>query len=233
MGERPAGFTAITYPRVRELLDAGGQLVEVLPHDDWEELHLPGAISLPLKQLSAESSSVLDRSRPVITYCWDGICDLSARAARQLAILGFEDVYDYAASKVDWMARGLPLQGRRAAEKRALDFAGPPVVTCGPDDSVGPVRDRVEASAYGFALVVSGDGVVLGRLRRSALQDYPQAPAGEVMEPGPSTKRPNLDPGKLLELLERADLKTAVLSDPEGRLLGIVRRADLHAAEGV
>jgi rhodanese-related sulfurtransferase len=28
---------------------------------------------LPLKSLSAETSAVLDRSRPVIVYCWDGL----------------------------------------------------------------------------------------------------------------------------------------------------------------
>jgi rhodanese-related sulfurtransferase len=225
-------FTAVLYPRVRELLDEGAQLVEVLPQADYEELHLPDAISLPLKQLDAETSAVLDRSRPVITYCWDGICDLSARAALRLSSLGFVPVYDYSASKVDWMARGLPLEGRRATEKRALDYAGPPAVTCGLRDRVGPVRERVEGSAYGFALVVDGDTVVLGRLRKAALEGDPDAVAERVMEPGPSTKRPNLEPEKLREVLEQAQLNTAVLSDPDGRLLGIVRRADLPADRG-
>jgi CBS domain containing-hemolysin-like protein len=50
-----------------------------------------------------------------------------------------------------------------------------------------------------------------------------------VMEPGPSTTRPDLAPAKLLEKLRNADLTTAVLTDPDGKLLGIVTRQDLDA----
>ena len=63
----------ITYPRLRELLDAGAQLVEVLPEPEFTEEHLPGAINIPLKQLDAQSVSSLDRSRAVVVYCWDGL----------------------------------------------------------------------------------------------------------------------------------------------------------------
>lgn len=53
------------------LLDAGVQLVEVLPEEDYRELHLPGARNIPLKQLDAGSTAVLDRANPVVVYCWD------------------------------------------------------------------------------------------------------------------------------------------------------------------
>lgn len=56
---------------VRRLVDAGAQLVEVLPSPEYEEEHLPGAIHLPLKQIDAHGTEVLDRGRPVIVYCWD------------------------------------------------------------------------------------------------------------------------------------------------------------------
>jgi phage shock protein E len=59
--------------RVRELLDAGAQLVEVLPEREYEEEHLAGAINLPLKKLNAESAETLDRGRAVVVYCWDGL----------------------------------------------------------------------------------------------------------------------------------------------------------------
>jgi rhodanese-related sulfurtransferase len=63
----------ITYPRLRELLDAGAHLVEVLPEPEFTEEHLPGAINIPLKQLGPETVSSLDRSRAVVVYCWDGL----------------------------------------------------------------------------------------------------------------------------------------------------------------
>ena len=63
--------TAIDIHGLRALLDA--QLVEVLPAEEYEEEHLPGAINLPLKQLDAQTAAVLDHERPVIVYCWDYI----------------------------------------------------------------------------------------------------------------------------------------------------------------
>jgi MerR family transcriptional regulator, copper efflux regulator len=72
-GRRRIGAMKITRDEVRRLVEAGAQLVEVLPWDEFDDEHLPGAISLPLKSLTAETSAVLDRSRPVIVYCWDGL----------------------------------------------------------------------------------------------------------------------------------------------------------------
>jgi rhodanese-related sulfurtransferase len=62
---------AIDRDRVQELVREGAQLVEVLPREDYEEEHLPGAISIPLKELNAAGASGLDRARPVIVYCYD------------------------------------------------------------------------------------------------------------------------------------------------------------------
>ena len=63
--------TAIDRAQVRQLLAEGAQLVEVLPAAEYEEDHLPGAISLPLRRLETEAVQILDRNRPVIVYCWD------------------------------------------------------------------------------------------------------------------------------------------------------------------
>jgi rhodanese-related sulfurtransferase len=61
----------IERDEVRRLAGGGAQLVEVLPKEEYEEEHLPGAINLPLRRLEAEARDVLDRDRPVIVYCWD------------------------------------------------------------------------------------------------------------------------------------------------------------------
>lgn len=57
--------------RVRELIDEGAQVVEVLPREEFEEDHLPGAINIPLREIEAEAADRLDKSRPVVLYCWD------------------------------------------------------------------------------------------------------------------------------------------------------------------
>jgi rhodanese-related sulfurtransferase len=61
----------IERAEVRRLLDGGAQLVEVLPAEEFKEDHLPGAISIPLRHIDANGVSALDKSRPVIVYCWD------------------------------------------------------------------------------------------------------------------------------------------------------------------
>jgi rhodanese-related sulfurtransferase len=67
-------YTQILHARLRELLDEPDtQLVEVLPPAEYEELHLPGAISIPLKTLDADTTAGLRRSQAVVVYCWDGI----------------------------------------------------------------------------------------------------------------------------------------------------------------
>lgn len=55
----------------RLVAEKHAQLVEVLPTPEYEEEHLPGAISVPLKELNRETAMRLDRSRPVIVYCHD------------------------------------------------------------------------------------------------------------------------------------------------------------------
>jgi rhodanese-related sulfurtransferase len=63
--------TAIDRDRVQELLQQGAQLVEVLPEDEFEDEHLPGATNIPLKTIDADSVRRLDSRRPVIAYCYD------------------------------------------------------------------------------------------------------------------------------------------------------------------
>ncbi len=61
----------IDRDRLRELLAEGAQLVEVLPAKEYAEDHIPGAVSLPLRHIDRERTASLDRSRPLIVYCWD------------------------------------------------------------------------------------------------------------------------------------------------------------------
>jgi phage shock protein E len=65
--------TRIELPGLRELIASGAQLVEVLPGENFAEYHLPGAINLPLITLDARSAAVLDRGRPIVVYCYDGL----------------------------------------------------------------------------------------------------------------------------------------------------------------
>ena len=64
--------TAIDRDVLRRLLrEEHAQLVEVLPPDEYDDEHLPGAINIPLKTLDRATTRQLDRERPVIVYCYD------------------------------------------------------------------------------------------------------------------------------------------------------------------
>lgn len=56
---------------VRRLVEEGAQLVEVLPREEYEERHLPGAINIPLKELDREGAARLRKDAPIIVYCHD------------------------------------------------------------------------------------------------------------------------------------------------------------------
>ena len=155
---------------------------------------------------------------------------MSPRAACRLETLGFAEVYDYAAGKVDWLAHNLPVEGEDAEPPTAGRVAKDDVVRCALGDRVGEVRERIVASPYGFGLVVATADVLLGRLRGSALDCDPALSAEAVMEPGPSTVRPHTAAGDLARRLAERDLRWAIVTDPEGRLLGVARREDLERA---
>ncbi len=56
---------------VRELMEEGAQLVDVLPPEEYAESHLLGAINIPLKELNHETAEHLRQDEPVIVYCHD------------------------------------------------------------------------------------------------------------------------------------------------------------------
>ena len=56
---------------VGRLIREGAQIVEVLPREEYEEEHLPGAMNIPLKDLDAKSASSLHKDRAVVVYCAD------------------------------------------------------------------------------------------------------------------------------------------------------------------
>jgi rhodanese-related sulfurtransferase len=65
--------TGIDLAELDRLLASGAQLVEVLPAKDFEEEHLPGAISIPLKKIDETTIAKLDPGRAVVAYCWDAL----------------------------------------------------------------------------------------------------------------------------------------------------------------
>ena len=61
--------TPISRDEVLRLMrDQKAQLVEVLPRQEYEDEHVAGAVNIPLKRLSSEGVSGLEKGLPVIVY---------------------------------------------------------------------------------------------------------------------------------------------------------------------
>ena len=63
--------TEIGRAEVQQLVAGGAQLVEVLPKEEFDEHHLPGAIHIPLRTIDPGVRASLASGRPVVVYCWD------------------------------------------------------------------------------------------------------------------------------------------------------------------
>ena len=155
---------------------------------------------------------------------------MSARAASRLEALGFTKVYDYAASKADWFACGLPREGSSTDVPWAGDLVREDVPTCAPGDAVGQLRDRVAESGYDLCVVLDEGRVVAGVLRGDALSKDPEAAAEDVMELGPRTTRPSTVVEQLLGRKSSQGVKSWIVTTSHGRLVGLLTRDDAERA---
>jgi predicted transcriptional regulator len=132
-------------------------------------------------------------------------------------------VYDYAAGKAEWLANGLPSEGELASEPRIGSLAIRDVPTCRLGDRVGDVHADL-------CVVVNANGVILGDLRGKALKAPPETLVEDVMNPAPSTYRPNVSVHQMAHELAESNARRVLVSDTDGRLIGLLRREDVQHA---
>jgi len=64
-------------------------IVDARSADAFEREHIPGAVSLPHREMNEQAAKTLDRAALYVVYC-DGIgCNASTKGALNLARLGF------------------------------------------------------------------------------------------------------------------------------------------------
>jgi CBS domain-containing protein len=144
--------------------------------------------------------------------------------------MGFPDVFDYVSGKQDWLAAGLPVEGRGAGVLRSGSVARQDVPTCRLDERLSDVRERVAEAGWDACVVVNEDRVVLGLLRAQELGGDPGRRIDEAMRPGPSTFRPHVHIVELAEYMVEHDLVSTPITTGDGVLLGLLRRDDAVAA---
>jgi CBS domain-containing protein len=142
--------------------------------------------------------------------------------------MGFTNVYDYSAGKKSWGSYELPHEGTSLPERTAGDVAHRDVPTCMLDEPLADVRARVRAAGWETCIVINDQGVVLGRLGRRAVGSDNDESVEEAMSPGPSTIRPRIGTDELLKRMHARKLTSYVVTTPDGRLVGLIRRNELE-----
>jgi rhodanese-related sulfurtransferase len=200
------------------------QLVEVLPASEYKKEHLPQALNIPLETMTSETTKSLRKDIAVIVYCADFECDLSARAAWRLESMGFQEVYRYTPGKADWLAAGWETEGTQAKKARIRQMIQKDVPTCSLRERLEDVKSRRRPN-QDLCVVVNDRNIVLGVIQGERWEANPQARVAEVMQPGPRTIRPDLDPKDAQKILRNYDAPTAIVTTSDGELLGIIRIA--------
>ncbi|HZD02043.1 MAG TPA: CBS domain-containing protein [Actinomycetes bacterium] len=140
--------------------------------------------------------------------------------------MGFTQVYDYTAGKLDWLAAGLPTEGSNAEHPRAGDVSRGDVPTCGLDERLGEVARRVRAAGWDACVVVNPERVVLGLLRARELEADQGLGIEQAMRPGPSTFRPYVSIVEMARFMADHELDSSPITTSDGRLVGLLRRRD-------
>ena len=129
---------------------------------------------------------------------------------------------------MDWLANGLPREGKRTGSSSVGEIVRCDVPVCHLDDRLGEAVQRVQATDWNRCVVVNSQGVVLGLLCGEALHAAPEARVEQVMESGPTTIRPNRALGGIKAYMRRHGATWVVVTTPDGQLVGLVERQDME-----
>ncbi len=96
---------AVSAAEAVRLVTEGAVIVDVRRDFEWNRVHIPGAVHMPLEALPTLCRE-LPEDRLLITFCTGGL--RSAGAANLLVENGFEAV-NMSRGLIDWRAAGGPL----------------------------------------------------------------------------------------------------------------------------
>ncbi|MFE6622783.1 rhodanese-like domain-containing protein [Streptomyces sp. NPDC057740] len=106
--------------------DPGFVVLDSRSTESWDQGHIPGAIHLPTALIPEQAEQLLDRSVPVVTYCWGPGCNGATRAALALAELGYQ-VKEMLGGFEYWAREGFAYETWEGRERRAADPLTAPV----------------------------------------------------------------------------------------------------------
>ncbi|MGR8011846.1 rhodanese-like domain-containing protein [Streptomyces hypolithicus] len=106
--------------------DPGFVVIDSRSTESWDQGHVPGALHLPTAMIPAQAERLLDRSVPVITYCWGPGCNGGTRAALALAELGYR-VKEMLGGIEYWIREGFEVETWQGRQRRGADPLTAPI----------------------------------------------------------------------------------------------------------
>ena len=95
-------YTPISQEKAREMMEEEENciIVDVRRQDEFETVHIPGAVCIPNETIEEEAPAELpDPDQIILIYCRSG--NRSRQAAEKLASLGYANVYEFGGIN-DW-----------------------------------------------------------------------------------------------------------------------------------
>lgn len=90
-------------------------LLDVRPREEFEAGHLPGALSMPIEELTTGMRRLPKRKR-VVVYCRGPYCVYAHDAVRQLRSRGY-DADRIEEGVIEWTALGMPVESGRGGSR--------------------------------------------------------------------------------------------------------------------
>ena len=181
---------------------------------------------MPLETFEPSKAEDLDKAEPLLVYCFDQHCDLSARLSRRLVELGFEQVHDLIGGRAAWTALGLPTEGS-VGDRRRISQHVEVVDTLPLDGTVGDLH-QLEEQRFPTP-IITDDGVLMGVVHPTAAELPADTSLADVMVPAPGTIRPELRIEEVAEQLRSDGLDHVFVTAVDGTLIGLVVASELHA----
>jgi rhodanese-related sulfurtransferase len=104
-----ASGTEVSLDELAAALEAGAVLIDVRLPEEYEDMHVPGAVPMPLSELAARSNEI-PRDQRVYVICASGGRSLAAVGALNR---GGWDAVSVAEGTKGWFAAGRPVESGR------------------------------------------------------------------------------------------------------------------------
>ncbi len=88
-------------------VQAGALLIDVREQNEYDELHIPGSVLLPMSAF-AERYGELPKDQPLVMQCRSGA--RSGRATEFMLENGYSEVANLAGGILAWKEAGLPIE---------------------------------------------------------------------------------------------------------------------------